>query len=365
MRFAWLVVAGLLALWPASAFAQQIYRGEDTLWQDTVWEGEVLIDGILTVAPGVTLEIRPGTTVRFTPMDSNGDGVGEHEIFIQGRLKALGTPEAPIRFTSTASDPVPGSWGAINMMLAEDEENLLAHCIIEYAYRGFHAHFSRARVSDSLFRRNMRGFQFQESEVGIERCRLEDNLNGLQFRNSQVRLVDSVVKGSYWGVRCVYSELEMQGCRIEGNLINGVNLRDSTVVATGNLITANRRGLYLQGSRGTLVGNLVTGNSEHGIFLEESDAEISGNRIVDNGRAGVRWLNARGRITGNHIEGNGLYAVSNEGTTVAPAPGNWWGSADPNVLAAVLRDGRLRPETGWVEAVDPLEQAPRLVLPDF
>ncbi len=355
----------LVVVWPTSIFAQQAYRGEDTLWQDTVWDGEVLIDGILTVAPGVTLEIRPGTVVRFTPMDSNGDGIGEHEMFIQGRLLALGTQDAPIRFTSTAADPRPGSWGAINMMLAEDEENVLTHCIIEHAYRGFHAHFSRARVSDSYFRRNMRGFQFQESEVVIERCLLEDNLNGLQFRNSQVRLVDSTVKGSYWGVRCVYSELDMQGCRIEGNLINGVNLRDSTLTASGNLIAANRRGLYLQRSRGSVTGNLVRGNSEHGIFLEESEAEISGNRIVDNGRAGVRWLNAQGRVAGNHIEGNGLYAISNEGTTPAPAPGNWWGSADPAVWAVLLRDGRLNPETGLVEAVDPLEQAPGLDLPDF
>ena len=61
-----------------SADEPLVYRGEQTLWQDTVWDGEVLIDGILTVAPGVTLEIRPGSTVRFTRNDSNGDDIGEH-----------------------------------------------------------------------------------------------------------------------------------------------------------------------------------------------------------------------------------------------------------------------------------------------
>ncbi|MDO3379633.1 right-handed parallel beta-helix repeat-containing protein [Geoalkalibacter halelectricus] len=352
-----------LLLFPVQAGAELVYRGMETLWQDTVWEGEVLIDGILTVAPEVTLEIRPGTVVRFTPMDSFGDGIGEHEIFIQGRLKAVGTAEQPIRFTSSDPNPGPASWGAINMMLSEDEENLLVHCIIEYAYRGFHAHFSRARVSDSLLRRNMRGFQFQESTVVIERCRVEDNVNGLQFRDSTVLLKDTWVSGSFWGVRCVYSEVDLVDCRIENNLINGVNLRDSTLRAQGNLIIGNRRGLYLQRSQGTVHGNLVTDSSEHGIFLEESDVVITGNRILANGRSGVRWLNAQGRLEGNHIEGNGLYAVSNEGDTPLAAAGNWWGTADPQEIALLARAASADEQRGAILLQNPLPVAPVLEVP--
>src|SRR5512145_1212423 len=106
----------VLVVWAGLANAAEplAYRGEQTLWQDTVWDGEVLVDGILTVAPGVTLEIRPGTTVRLTPFDSNGDGIGEHELFIQGRLLALGSIERPVLFTSAAQQPRPGDWGALN-----------------------------------------------------------------------------------------------------------------------------------------------------------------------------------------------------------------------------------------------------------
>jgi len=46
--------------WSLSAAAEMVYRGEQTLWQDTVWEGEILIDGVLTVAPEVVLEIQRG-----------------------------------------------------------------------------------------------------------------------------------------------------------------------------------------------------------------------------------------------------------------------------------------------------------------
>src|SRR5512134_1811014 len=129
----------------AAAAEPRIYHGEQTLWQDTVWDGEVLIDGILTVAPGVTLEIRPGSTVRFTRFDSNNDGIGEHELFCQGTLRALGNADHPIRFTSAESSPRRGDWGALNMMTSE-ADNLLEHCVVEYAYRGFHAHFAQATL---------------------------------------------------------------------------------------------------------------------------------------------------------------------------------------------------------------------------
>jgi parallel beta-helix repeat protein len=349
-----LLVAGVA---PASAGEPLRYAGESTLWQDTVWEGEVLIDGILTVAPGVTLEIRPGTTVRFTRFDSNGDGIGEHELFVQGVLRGLGTAAAPVRFTSAEAEPVPGDWGALNVMAA-DTDSVLEHCVVEYAYRGFHAHFARGRLQDSEFCRNVRGIQFQESTVAIERCRVADNVNGLQFRDSAVTVADSTFSGNYWGVRCVYSEVALQGCRIEGNLVNGANLRDSTVRASGNRVAGNRKGLYLQRSRGTVTANLLLDNSEHGIFLEESDCEVSGNRIAGNGRAGVKWVDSRGRLAGNLLTDNGEYALINDGAAAVDARGNWWGTADSGRIAAAVRDGADRRGVGLVDAGAPLPAAP-------
>lgn len=349
----------LLCAFSAAAAEPLVYRGEQTLFQDTVWEGEVLIDGILTVPPEVTLEIRPGTTVRFTSYDSNGDGIGEHEVFIQGRLVAVGTVERPVRFTAAAPDPAPGAWGAINMMGSE-EGNRLEHCVVEYAYRGFHAHFSGAQVRHSLFRRNVRGLQFQESTVTIDRCRVADNLNGVQFRDSKVVLAETAVTDNYWGVRCVYSDVTLRGCRIEGNLVNGANLRDSAVLAEGNSFRGNRKGLYLQRSRGAVRGNLLLDSSEHGIFLEDSECEVSANRIAGNGRAGVKWVNSKGTLRENHLAGNGEYAFVNDGAAPADARGNWWGTADPAVIARLVRDGADRPGMGTVDFSEPLPENQKL-----
>lgn len=341
-----------------SAAAEPLtYRGEQTLYQDTTWDGEVLVDGILTVAAGATLEIRPGTTVRFTRLDSNGDGVGEHEMFIQGVLLALGTAAAPVRFTSAEKAPAPGDWGALNMM-ASEADNRLAHCVVEYAYRGFHAHFARGRLENSLFSRNVRGLQFQESTVTLASCRVVGNLNGMQFRDSTVQLSDSLVVDNYWGVRGVYSDVRLDGCRVEGNLVNGVNLRDSSLQASGNRIAGNRRGLYLQRSRGNVEGNDLLGNSEHGIFLEQSDCQVTGNRIHGNGRAGVKWVDSTGRLSANDLAANGEYALVNEGAAPVDARGNWWGSAEAAFIARAVRDAADRDGVGPVDIGAPLAAQP-------
>lgn len=332
-----------------------VYRGEQTLYEDTVWDGEIVVDGILTVAAGVKLEIRPGSRVSFTRYDSNEDGIGEHEIFSQGMIRVLGTVDNPVLFTSAEATPRAGDWGAVNMMVSE-EENLLEHAIVEYGYRGFHAHYARARLLNSQFRNNMRGAQFQESQVVIDTCRFMNNTNGMQFRDSQVTLKNTTISGSQWGLRCVYSELYMTGCVIENNLVNGANLRDSKLDIRGNRIINNRRGLYLQRSEGRVAGNDFSANSEHGIFLEESTVEVVDNRLAGNGRAGVRWLNSQGRLARNQITDNGVYALINDGQTAVNARNNWWGSSLPIEIMAAVRDGRNRPGMGDVDSKYALRQ---------
>ncbi len=344
-----LILLALTSPLSISAGEVKIYQGEQTIFEDTVWSGDILIDGILTVAAGATLEIRPGSRVRFTRFDSNDDGIGEHEIFAQGQIRAVGSVDQPVLFTSAETIPRPGDWGAINMMVNE-EGNRLENCIVEYGYRGFHAHYSQARLVNSIFRNNIRGAQFQESQVVIEACRFLDNLNGIQFRDSQVTLRGSTISGSHWGLRCVYSDLIMINCMIEGNLVNGVNIRDGKIEARDNRIVGNRRGLYLQRSQGQVIANDLSANSEHGIFLEESTVEVVANRMADNGRAGVRWLNSKGSLTRNLIAENGIYGLINDGTNAVDARHNWWGSSTPADIAAAIRDGVDRPGPGLVDS---------------
>ena len=343
----------LLLLLPLPAQALIKYQGETSLYKDTVWEGEVLIDGILTVAMDTTLEIRPGTVVRFTRFDSNSDQIGEHEIFIQGNLLARGTAEEPILFTSAEQDPRPGDWGALNMMMSEEGLNLLEHCVVEYAYRGFHAHFSKAELRHSLFRFNQRGSQFQEAEVVIDDCVFDSNFNGLQFRDSTVSLLRSKVSNNQWGVRAVFVKLRLEDSHITGNRINGISLRDSEFELSGNLLKGNRRGIYLQRSRGQVSGNRIVGNLEHGIYLEDTIAEIRANRISDNGRSGLKVQNAGGPVGENVISGNHQFTFVVEGPDNFQVDSNWY--ADQPL---VVLDQKLRKEVGSLELSPALLSSP-------
>lgn len=69
----------------------------DTVW--SVFDGTYEVSGVVTVDPGATLYIEPGTVVKFAA-DAN--------LNIAGALNAAGSPNEPVYFTSLADDAVGG-----------------------------------------------------------------------------------------------------------------------------------------------------------------------------------------------------------------------------------------------------------------
>lgn len=355
MRF--LIAAMLLFSSCAPACAQLVYRGEQTIYEDSLWEGEVRIDGILTVAPEVRLEIRPGTRVLFTRIDTDGDGLGESELFIQGILAARGTAEAPILFSSAELHPVSGDWGAINMM-ATTEPGILSHCVVEYATRGFHAHFAEASIESSLFRHNYQAIQFQDARVTLENLVIENNRNALQFRDSEAILRDLLIRDNLWAMRSLYGTIRMERTQILGNRLNGLNLRESYLEAEESLFAGNRRGLYLQDSEARLEACRFENNLEHGVLLENSIVSGRANSLSGNGRSGLRFVDSRGELHQGAILDNGIHSIFNEGATDADLRFNWWGSLDAARIGADILDGEDRPGLGLVRIEPILEQNP-------
>jgi len=82
-------------------------------------EGEVDIDGNLT--------IEPGTQFRFEAAGWFAIGYYAATTFI-----ADGTSASPIKFTSNASSPVAGSWRGITFMIIPDKFKM-NYCIFDYA----------------------------------------------------------------------------------------------------------------------------------------------------------------------------------------------------------------------------------------
>lgn len=155
------------------------YEGDVVIDRDTVWNGEVMISGIVHVARPATLTINPGTIIKFKKNDRNGDGVGDAMIKVSGRLTAEGAPDKTIRFTSGEERPGRMDWAYL-LFFASGEESTVRHCVFEYAFTGVQVHFSKVSISDSVFANNHEGIKFGRAELIIKHNDIFDNTYGIR-----------------------------------------------------------------------------------------------------------------------------------------------------------------------------------------
>src|SRR5512138_3010820 len=109
------------------------------LTADTVWQNEVLLSEDLLVPAGVTLTLRPGTTVRVAAAESTKTDP-EYispltEITVRGRLKIEGTPRAPVRLIPDGGRET-GEWAGV---LIDGGEADISNCIINGAESAIYA----------------------------------------------------------------------------------------------------------------------------------------------------------------------------------------------------------------------------------
>jgi len=192
-----------------------------TIW---TWQGTRLIAEFVEIPAGVTLLLAPGTTLRFAFVDRDGDGIGDAGLHVLGRIEAVGTPTAPIVFTSAETDPQPGDWQGL--VFDNSKGNLFTESRFEYAQHALHAHFSSAR---------------------LERCRLERNIEGTRLGNSSFAI---------------------EHCLVRGNVSKGLNFFGCSNSIRHNLITGNADGIFL--------------------FETDSESVVEANNIVGNQRYDVR-----------------------------------------------------------------------------
>lgn len=336
----------------------RLYRGESFIGRDESWEGEVHVDGTVMVAPGATLTLRAGTTVRFAFRDTDGDGIGESEIFVQGRLVAAGEAARPVTFTALERQG-PGRWGAVNIMGSDAEENLLSYSIVESSYRGLHSHFSSFRVEHSLFRNNYRGLQFQESTAVVRDSLLRDNVNGLRFRDSTVVVENCRILGNRSGLQTLRSRFTLSGSTIAGNALAGIHLRETDGTIEGNRVTDNLPGLRATGGRLRLEGNTFAANRFGGVQLRESTLEVSGNSFAGNIGNGLFIDSPAARLRTNSFSGNLRFALENNSTFPVDAVGNHWGVERAGIPRVLFDEGD-DPRLGPVNYDPPLDSPPRL-----
>ncbi|MEW6602549.1 MAG: right-handed parallel beta-helix repeat-containing protein [Nitrospirota bacterium] len=346
-------------------------RYEDhVLLENTIWRGRIVISGIVRVPEKIRLVIVPGTIIEFTMKDTNGDGIGENGLLMQGVLIAKGTRDNPIIFRSAEVTHSMGDWDAINIMNSDGVQNLVEHCRIEDAYIGLHFHFSNVMVQGSVLKNNYQAIQFQESAVQMKGNHIFHNKSGVRGRDSEVVFTGNHVYRNINGVNFFRTSLASLNNRIMWNMNEGLRIREGAVTVQENVIDCNRYGLMINDSfYGRFIGNIITNNFETGVSLKDSDnvdlrenyiqasgfnginilssgAIIKNNVISDNGERGIGIQSFTGTISENTITGNGLFAIENEGAADISAPGNWWGACSVDDVIYDKTDG---PGRGRVE----------------
>ncbi len=194
------------------------------LTHDETWSGEILVTDTVTVPEGVTLTIEPGTVVRFRHY--RGYKEGKAGLFVSGgTVKAIGTPEQQIWFTSDAEEPINGDWAGISLVDTDDSE--FDYVIVEYAEIGIEQFHSQADVSNSILRwNNSEGLYAEMSRAVFENNTIYGNAYhaiALENFNEYIEIRNNLINGA--GQQCVH--IENSNALVEGNYFQNFDVSEA------------------------------------------------------------------------------------------------------------------------------------------
>jgi parallel beta-helix repeat protein len=298
--------------------------GTDTMWSPSQCV-PYIVTGHLSVQPGATLTIQPGTTVKFDSLKV---------LAVAGTLVARGTDANPIIFTSNQPSPAAGDWGYIYFSGSSVDAtfdgdgnytggSIIRHAVIKYAGGVSVIHNGALRIEDS--------------SPFIDHSTIEDNQdNGIFIWDPGTSRIrgNTIAHNSGAGICVDYSNPIIQDNTITDHSRSGINI------------------CARYSSSPTIQGNTITGNSASlggGIHISYGTAFISCNTIANNtaterhGGGGIYLANySRPTIHDNNLYGNmtgnpanvpnDLYNGNVDDSPAVDATNNYWGTTDRVVI---------------------------------
>lgn len=273
--------------------------------QDETWSGEIYIPQGVEVVEGVTLTIEPGTVVRFKPWRYGYVEPDERvSLIVRGTLRAIGTAESPIRFTSDSPDPMHKDWQGI-IFYEPSVNSILDHCIVEYANAAVFATDADFTLSNSIVRWT----------------------GNVAFMSSSPTITRNRIYGGY-----------VEAIGMEGY---------SHPTITYNTIWGTATGIFVSvDSHATIHHNIIMNITTSGIqIMANSSATIEYNTII-NSYTGINIFpgSPTSKITlrDNNIYDNDDFNLRLEAAEDLVATGNWWGTADrEEIESKIWREGRV------------------------
>lgn len=253
--------------------------------------GIVSVTGDITIPSGDSLEILPGTEIRF---------FGKYNVFVYGFLNARGSADQKITFTSAVANQSleRGQWMGIDFYNSSDDNSIIDHAIIKNAVDGIYWDNAKATISNAVI--------YDCSE------------NGLDLRNDDA---DVIIKN----------------VEIYNTNSHGV-ISDHGDAEIDNLYVHNTGsyGIYFHNrAYGTIKNSRFNNNASHGMLFQNwASPRIDSCEVLNNGNWGVRIDYSHPTITNSNISGN-----SGSGIVYNQDHNDW---ISPRLNNCIIEDN-----TGW------------------
>lgn len=300
------------------------------LEHDEVWSGEVLITDTVEVPQGVTLTIEPGTVVKFKHWRHGyAEPEGRVGLIVDGTLKAIGTPDQPIWFTSDATDPMNGDWEGIHFHNASDA-SIIKYAIVEFAnHSNISMWNSSPTISHVISRWNNSEGIYLESHCSpvIEYCMIYQNgFNGIameQFNENVCIQHNYIAYNGSSGIHHMASSSTIRHNVIVGNQ-NGISFMDNSFALVEHSLIRDSRGAAIWsetgGSSAVIRLNTIENNPCALGGFEFSPFVLEFNNLLSSGDAEI--------------------ALEEEAAGTVVVENNWWGTTDAQEISERIAAGR-------------------------
>jgi parallel beta-helix repeat protein len=249
------------------------------IYSDEIWKGVIDITGDVSIYPPATVTIEPGTMIRFSANSDDQHGGGNTAMgdenkpitdsnfpndpptapsqmssigVFGGTLRAVGTPDHTITFTSSAQNPKPGDWHSLQYNNS-DSRLILQYTTIEYSYYG-------VQISDTA----------SDSTI---------TLNNNIIRNVVACGICNGVD-PLRPVTITIANNDISYCGHEGVDTHA----NANVIIENNAFHANWNGVILGNNDSIIRNNQFTGNTSFAIYIINSSSHpsIYGNTFINN-----------------------------------------------------------------------------------
>lgn len=265
--------------------SDKTYDADTSLDRDTLWKGNITINGRVAVKKGVTLTIAPGAVISFKKLDRDNNGIGDGELMVEGRIIARGTPESRILFTSAEKDPAMNDWSYV-IIHATGADNVFEYCAFQYSYSGMQVLYSNARITDCLFRYNLMGLRYNRANIVLEHNTFTDNSVGFKFARLEGNAVVRYNQITRNDVGILYQQPQQKTVDWDADVLPAADLK--LPVITDNNIFGNREYNFKLGERKAIDLNFP--NNWWGSISAEAIEDLLFDRKQDDSLGKVTFL---------------------------------------------------------------------------